>query len=227
MNPEVQPEPQYAVQPRRGVNMAAILLAIMTIAVLILGTLTTLEFSVATKAKADLKTAVSQAARQAKSDQKAADKTSQEKLSESPFRTYKAPVLLGGFEIKFPKNWSAYLIEDDNGSPQIDLALQPDFVAKSINGKQALYAAHIKFVRQATAELNTQYQAKVAAKQATASDVTVSQIKATQYRGKLDGQNESILVLVPVRDKTILIACEDLHYEPEFREILAQASIIP
>jgi hypothetical protein len=214
--------------PRGGINFSVILIIFLGIGVLLFGTFAIVEYNAAAKAKADQDQAKAQSYKQGQTDQKATDALLAQKQAESPFRSYKAPDLLGGFEIKFPKNWNAYAVEDDNGSPQLDLLLHPDFVVKVAGGKANFYAAHIQLLRQTSVELNKQYTDKIEqGKKGSVSEVTVSGIKASQYRGKLDNQNDSIAVLVPVRDKTIIIATEDLRYEPELKQILAQANIVP
>lgn len=145
--------------------------------------------------------------------------------AEAPYRSYKAATEFGNFEIKFPKNWSAYVVEDLNATNQVSLSLHPDLIRQAV-GKDNNYAFRALLVKSAMTGLQKTYDDRVKSKKLTTKTVTVSGISGLWYEGQFDDKHNGVIVLVPVRDKTLeFITDYSKDYISEFNEILAQAVV--
>jgi hypothetical protein len=161
-------------------------------------------------------------------DQKAQDAKDQLAANESPFRSYVASELFGNFEIKFPKNWNAYVVEDLSSTTQVNLTLQPDLVRlNGGQGKANNYAFRALLIKTDSTTLNKTFADRIKNKKLTTKNVTVSGITATQYIGALDDTHNGIMTVVPVRDKSLeLITDSTTDYLGEYNQILSQAVIV-
>lgn len=223
LNPASMPFAKQPVGRGKAVIIAIVLLAV----VLVIETVAlVVVYGASKRSKAILDSARQKSYQQGQSDQKRADEERFEILNQSPFRSYKAPVIFGGFEIKFPKNWNVYAVENSSASQQINLTAHPDFV-KQVSGIDNAYALRVTLVRTPYDQLMKQHQDDVRQKKIKLSSVTVSGIEGSRYEGKFDGKHDGSTVLLPVRDKTVMIATDDKRFLSEFNQILAQAHIVP
>ena len=169
------------------------------------------------------------AAQEAAAKQKHADDLAQVKANEEPYRTYTADPVNGSFQLQIPKNWSLYAGNNTLQLAQLDLAANPNVVV--VNGGSGAvntYAFHLQLRKQTAASISKTFENNIKKKILTSKGVTVSGIQGTWFEGTLDDQrHQGITVVIPVRDKTMIISTETRSYIDEFNKILATAKIIP
>lgn len=158
--------------------------------------------------------------------QKETDDAAAKTLAENPYRSYTAPVTFGDFTIKFPKNWSAWVAENISSSNQVELIASPDFI-KVLPDNSVNYALHVMLVNSTYTNLRQNYDQQVKDKKAKATSVTISGISGTRYEGQYSQTKSGIIVLVPVRDKTMVLSTENTKFSSEFSQILTQSTIKP
>jgi hypothetical protein len=210
------------VEPRHRV----LVIGLVAFALLALTGASIYGFISSSQAKSVLSQAKEKAYQAGQQAQKAEDEERFRISSQSPYRSYAAPGIYGGFEIKFPKNWSAHVVENEGGSPQVHLTLHPEFVKQVANQDNA-YAARVQLSRTNHDQIVKQRQNEVKAGRLKQQSVSVAGIPSTRFEGKYDNKHDGVTVLVPVRDKTIIISTDDKKYLPEFDQILAQSKIVP
>jgi hypothetical protein len=215
-----------AKQPVRQGRAMIITVVLLVLVLLIETAALVMVYGASEKSKSILESARQKSYQQGQSDQKRADEERFELLNRSPYRSYKAPIIFGGFEIKFPKNWNVYSVENSNSPQQINLTAHPDFV-KQVSGIDNVYALRVLLVRTPYDQMMKQHQDDVKQKKIKLSSITISGIEGSRYEGKFDGKHDGSTVLLPVRDKTIVIATDDKRFLPEFNQILTQANIVP
>lgn len=177
---------------------------------------------VAERTKAD---EVSRASEQAKALGKAEAEAFYKEQIETPYRRYTAPDFAGRFAIIFPKSWNVLTKESEAASKQIELIAHPDFIVE-LPGDNT-YALRVELTKQSFADRKQDFDNLVKSGKLKSENVTVSGIAAIRLTGKYDNKHDGVLVLVPVRDKTITIATEDRKFLPEFEQILQKAIITP
>lgn len=212
--------------PQSGRNNKGIFLAIIAVLGLTtaaLGATAIVAFNQASTAKNTVEQQKKTATDAARADQKTQDQRAAEIAAESPFRSYIAPLEYGSYEIKFPKNWSGSVIEDRNAQTQVALTVHPDFIRRS-NGTDDLMAARIQLQQKTINEFLRQYETN---KKVSRTDVTVSDIKSVQLTGAFPDKRIVRMIVVPVRDKSLIFINEAAKYSREFDEIIAQSKIRP
>ena len=215
--------PKYTAPQNNRNPLITILIVVLGLGSLAFGILAVVAFSKANTATTTLNAQRKAAADSARSDQKKIDQTAAELASESPFRSYVAPIEYGSFEIKFPKNWSGTVTENRSGTIQVTLVVHPDFV-KTQNNIADLSAAKMTLNQRTLAEYTKEYSAN---KDLKKTDTTVSGIPAIQFTGKFSDKRTKRLIAVPIRDKTLVFTSENPTYNSEFDLILAQSKINP
>ncbi len=208
--------------PRKSPTML-ILVVVLGLGAALFATLAIVSFGQAHRAKADANATKLAAATAARTDQEAKDTIAARQSNESPFRSYLAPNEYGGFEIKFPKNWSSSIDEEASSTTQVALLINPDFIRR-VNGTEGLMAARVTLSQR---NLDANIKLYASQKPLSQSTVSVSGIRSTQFSGTFNDKRTQRIVLVPVRDKTIIFANEDKNYAREFDAILAQSKIVP
>ena len=232
MDPTAQPSPvvipqgtnNFAPQrPSSGNTLLWVLIGVLGVGALAFGIMSVVAFGEASKAKSTVEQQKKTAVDAARADQKKQDQQEAEIASESPFRSYVAPLEFGSFEIKFPKNWSGYAQQALGSSTQVDLALHPDFVRRD-NGTDRLMATRILLIKRVMNDYLKTYESQ---KALTRTDVTISGVKGVQITGKFADKRTTRLVVVPIRDKSLVFINEDVTYAHEFDQILAQSKVLP
>lgn len=202
-----------------------VLLGVLGLGTVLFAILTIMFYAQATSAKKTLDQAKAAAAEQAKSDQKKADEAAASLAASLPYRTYTAPGEFGSFEIKFPKQWSSYAIQDRSGT-QVNLALNPDFVRRT-NGQDEVVAARILLLERTSDQYLAGLGSYISRGTIKKADTTVSGIASVSLTGQFQDKKVIRQVMVPVRDKVIIFQNENSTYASQFNDILSGSKIIP
>ncbi|HSX48125.1 MAG TPA: hypothetical protein VLF41_01305 [Candidatus Nanoarchaeia archaeon] len=188
--------------------------------------LATMQYLSATQARRTLTLEKQKSFTEGQTSQKSSDDERYLQQNETPFRSYISPDIFGQMQVKFPKDWSGYVEQTVDGSPQINLILHPDFV-KVLKGEDNPYAVHFQLLKQTYDSLTKAKEGDVKGGKLKLSTVSVSGISGSRYEGKYDSKHDGVTVLIPVRDKTVLFSTDDKKYLPEFDQILKQATVKP
>lgn len=208
-----------------GGGLNWILIGVLALGAVGFAVLTLMFYNKATVATNTLDQQKAQTATTAKADQKKADDLANTQANESPYRSYQAPIAYGAFIINFPKNWSSY-VDQEQGGTQINLILNPDYVGRT-NGTDNLEAARVTLQEQTGDNFMNQFQGSVKNGDLHQNTIQVSGLAAFDLTGKFGDRRTVREVVVPVRDKVIVLINENSQYKNEFAQILAQAKINP
>lgn len=209
------------------VNLLLISTLLLGLSTVIFGILAIVSFANNQQAQNTVNQAKSQSYKLGQEAQKKTDNKEFALANQLPYREYKAPDLYGNFVIKFPKNWNAYVVEDQSSDTQVNLLLHPAAVKLDKSLKVNSYAFRALLINRPQAEIyQSQFQTAVKSGKLAQKSTTVSNIGATWIDGKFDGQHNGIIVLVPVRDKTLELITDSHEYISEFTQILAQSTIV-
>lgn len=147
-----------------------------------------------------------------------------------PLKEYKTPAAYGSIGITYPKTWSAYVAETPtNSSLPIDAYLHPNVVPGFESG--TAYALRLQVAGSDYAkELKTfdsmvkSGKVKVSAYQAPKMPgVTGSRIEGELVKGQ-----QGVMILLPLRDKTIKLSTQSPTYKADFDSIiLANLVFVP
>ena len=142
--------------------------------------------------------------------QKKSDEEKFAKIQNSDFKTFTAPDSAGNFKVDTPKSWSLAVTPDDGGNTISAIAM-PDFV----DTKLAQFALRYALVNKNTDDIKKPFdtlaqEKNLAKRKVTATEETVSGIKAFRYTGQLSSKiPNGTIIFVPMRDKTFSIQTDD------------------
>lgn len=133
-----------------------------------------------------------------------------------PLKEYAGPSSFGSVSVKYPKTWSAFVDENGSSTP-VDGYFHPNFVP-NIKGGTA-FALRLQISNATYAEEIKNFDSAVKNGDARAKPykpVNVDNIIGTQVVGKIDTNKSGVMILLPLRDKTIKIWTEDSQFVPDF-----------
>ncbi len=202
--------------------VSTIALAVLLIASLVFGISVQGKYS---DAKNNVDDKVSTAVSKAESDQKKKLDAEFFEKEKQPLVTYESPATLGTIKVSYPKTWSAY-VEELDGQTQINGYFHPKFVPSP--QKKIKYALRLQLKdAKYAAELQT-WADNVKRGDLKASPVEVSGASGTRYDGKIDSDKQGAMVILPIRDKTIIVWSESPDYVADFNDIiLKNFSFVP
>jgi hypothetical protein len=213
----------------RNINLHLILTIFLGFGMVLFGVLAVVAFRDNETTQAGHTKAVAAARAEAAKQQKEKDDTEAIKANELPYRTFTAQPIDGGFSFQIPKNWSLYVGRSAVGKTQLDLAADPDAVVYNL-GASAInsHAFKVQLLRTTPQEVVKTFDDKIKKKMITSKGANVSGISGTWLEGSIDDQRHNgVIIILPLRDKTLTISTDDRKYLSEFNTILAAAKIIP
>ncbi len=196
---------------------------------ILFGVMAVLAYRSSSSATENLDSQVATARQDSAAKQKKLDDEANVKANESPYRTYTAEAVDGGFQLQIPKSWSLYAGHNSGSTIQLDIAANPSIVNYNLaSGGISTQAFKLQLVRKSAQDVVKGFDEKIKKKEVTSSSLKVSGITATKLDGAIDDQrhNGSVIILT-VRDKTMIITNEDKNYTSEFQQILSSAKINP
>lgn len=145
-----------------------------------------------------------------------------------PLKEYKGPASFGTLSVKYPKTWSAYVEEDASGVG-VSGYFHPNFVPGT--NSDANYALRIQVTNKSYADELRSFDGKVKQGDTQAKPykpVNVENIIGTQLNGDIGDQKSGILILLPLRDKTIKVWTEAEQYQKDFfNNVMANFKFVP
>ena len=131
-----------------------------------------------------------------------------------PNKTYTAPSEFGSVKLTYPKTWSAYV--DQSGSNEIEFFAHPGVVPVSdVNLALKMSVTSRDFANEVK-----QYDAEVEKGELRAGAVEVSGVKGVRLEGFIEKDQEGIMVMFPLRDKTLRIWTESKEFSGDFNNIV-------
>lgn len=168
------------------------------------------------KNNTDQKTAAAiEIAKKKLSDEKDNEFIEKEKF---PLDTYKGPADFGSITVMYPKTWSAYI----STNQQPEFVFNPRYVSADPNSKQAV---KIQVVNTSYSDSITSYDSQVqtgALKAKAYKLPKVSKVVGLRFDGQISEQLTGSVVVLPLRDKTIIITNEVPNLRDDFDKIILE-----
>lgn len=139
----------------------------------------------------------------------------------NPLKTYDGPGTYGSVSIKYPKTWSAYVVQQDGGGTPIDGYFHPNFVP-GIQTKTG-YALRVQVVPTSYDLTLKQYGELIKVGKLKASAYrapNVSNVLGTKLIGTFPSTKVGEMVAFPLRDKTLLVFTEADQFKADFEGII-------
>lgn len=136
----------------------------------------------------------------------------------SPLKTYQGPAAFGSIKIQYPKTWSAFVTEDDNGSTPIDGYFHPGFVPGL--GSGTAFALRLEVTETDYAQLLKKYESDSKNGKVKVSPHQFGNTAGVRVDGEYDSRKRGSVVLFPLRDKTVRLTAETEQFMNDFNDII-------
>jgi hypothetical protein len=215
--------------PRGTASLHLILTIFLGVGMVLFGVLATYAWTDNSNIHSTLDQRLAKAKTEAAAKQKDEDTLANQKANELPYYSFVANAQDGAFTLQLPKNWSIYNGRSAAGSVQLNMLSDPETVVDNLGGNaQNTHALVVQLLRQSQTEVLQKYSEKVKLKKLTQSSVEVSGMAAVKLEGAIDEQRHTgILIVLPVRDKTLTFTVQDMKYAEQFNKIVSTAKINP
>jgi hypothetical protein len=137
--------------------------------------------------------------------------------AKKPFDTYIGPAAFGNVTLKYPKTWSAYIIENPTGGTPVDGYLHPGFVP-SISSNTNAFALRVQVTQQSYDSVLSQYSSLVDAKKLTVAPYSlpkVPSIVGSRVEGQLTSSKQGTMIILPLRNMTLKIWTESNAFKAD------------
>lgn len=202
-------------------NGFIIAFVLLTLAVVLFAGLSIWSYNKFTSQRDSTESQINAAVEQAESslEEKLQDEFTEEQ--KDPFRSYKAPADLNAIEIGYPKSWSGFVEEVQSGSQELSFIAHPSEVFA--DSKDTLYAFQLRLVDSPYEEVLNSYDKTVERGELVAKPYTLPSVQGSvgiQLTGAIETGVEGTVILIKVRDKTIVATSETPVFIPDFEEIM-------
>lgn len=138
-----------------------------------------------------------------------------------PLKKYKTPAELSSIEVSYPKTWSAYIDEKAGGSSPLVAYFNPQFVP-AINNVN-LYALRMELSNRTLVDEAKSLDGYVKQGKVT-SQPYQSIVKGSglgiKFEGEIAPKKQGVLVLLPIREKTLKLWTESNDFKNDFENII-------
>lgn len=146
-----------------------------------------------------------------------------------PNKQYRGPSTFGSVEFSYPKTWSAHIDEKADGNTPISGFLHPDFVPGLKSG--TAFALRIEVVTDSYDNVLKSLDSKVRSGKIAVTPYRaelVPDVLGSRVEGEVNTGQKNIVVLFPIRDKTLKVSTESETFYKDFNEtILKTLKFVP
>lgn len=144
----------------------------------------------------------------------------------NPLQTYLGPVSYGSVKVTYPKTWSGY-INNGEGEAAVDMYFHPGVVpaAGRSREQQSPVALHVQVVNQAYDQVVEARSGSIEAGELVAAPYALPKmpnVAGLKFTGKLVDEINGTEVVLPLRDKTIIVTTQTDVYVNDFNNIILQ-----
>jgi hypothetical protein len=146
-----------------------------------------------------------------------------------PLKTYLGPETYGGLNLQYPKTWSAFITQSDKTVTPIDGYFYPNVVPGIQSGTE--FALRVQVSSQSYDQEMKILEGKVKSGKLAVAPVVlpnVPGVNGSRITGEVNQGQKDVLILLPLRDKTLKIWTETPEFLNDFdRIILANLKFNP
>lgn len=143
-----------------------------------------------------------------------------------PYKTYQGPGAYGSVTLKFPKTWSAFV--QQSSSTPLDGYFHPGYVPGLSD--DASYAFRLEVSNQPYSEELKSYDSAVKSGSVAVQAYKPAAVPNTvgaRLEGEIQDKKIGVMVMIPLRDKTLKIWTESQQFVGDFNAILSELTFVP
>lgn len=147
-----------------------------------------------------------------------------------PFSTYVSPAADGTITVNYPKTWSAYVVEGQNGADPVNGYFDPGFVP-DVTNESNTFALRVDLVPDAYDTVLSNFESAVSIGQVTVSPYSLPKVPSVvgvEVNGQITPTAQGEMIVLPLRGQTLEIWTESNAFLPDFQtNILPNLSFAP
>ncbi len=148
----------------------------------------------------------------------------------NPLRTYKGPQAFGSVVVQYPKTWSAFVTENDSNEEPVEGYFHPSYVPGLESGTD--FALRIKVSNRSYADELKEFESKTKSGAIRISPYRAPKLPESVVGSRIEGEinkgQQVVMVMFPLRDKTISISTESAQFVKDFDAIvMANFTFVP
>lgn len=162
---------------------------------------------------------------------KEAESTSKDKqyaeAAKLPLKTYNGPEQYGSVSLQYPKTWSAYIDTSSKSEAALDGYFNPDAVP-SVDDQNSVFALRVQVINQTYSEVVSALDNQEAITISAYALPKLPKIVGVKVQGQIENEKKGVMVILPVRDKTLKIYTEADAFQADFaNNILPNLTFAP
>ncbi|MDX1765876.1 MAG: hypothetical protein R3313_02895 [Candidatus Saccharimonadales bacterium] len=205
---------------RGATTPMAIPMIILSVLVVIMTVVAIWSYMQYTNQKNNVDSLIEDAIVEAQDDLRADIQADFDQQEKSPLKTYVGSESLGKVTIKYPKTWSAYILESETGKTPIDGYFHPDYVP-SVKSDTA-FALRLKLLNNTFQDVADDYDRSIKNGAIKSKPIKISGEDGLRLEGEISRNRQGVLVILPLRDKTISLSTQSNDYIDDFNNIILE-----
>lgn len=141
-----------------------------------------------------------------------------------PYKSFMGPVDYGSFSFEYPKTWSVYIARDAANGGDFEAYLNP--VEVEPVSSSTINALRVRIRDTAFESVAKSYEGSIKNGKLTLRTETVGGALANIYTGELSSNMRGAVMLLKLRDKTVILQTDAEIFLDEFNRILQSVSFI-
>lgn len=141
-----------------------------------------------------------------------------------PYKSFMGPVDYGSFSFQYPQTWSVYIAKDAASGGDFEAYLNP--VEVNPVSATTINALRVRIRDTSFDTVAKSYEGSLKSGKLTLETRTVGGVLANVYRGELSNDMRGAVMILKLRDKTVLLQTDAEIFLDEFYRILDSVSLV-
>jgi len=143
----------------------------------------------------------------------------------NPFKTYIGPESYGSVKVTYPKTWSGYINNNNDSQAAVDMYFHPDVVPATGRSSedQTAVALRVRVVNQSYDKVVSERKGLVESGTIAATPYALPKLPnepGIKFTGKLSDRLNGTEIVLPLRDKAIILTTQTDSYLNDFNNII-------
>lgn len=209
---------------KHGTLIETILLVIMTIVAIIFIWLYVQKYIQWKTASDNLDTQINSAVAVAVADNTTKMEADFAEREKYPYKTFTGPVDYGSFSFEYPQTWSVYIAKDASNGGDFEAYLNPTEVYPVSNS--TINALRVRIRDTSFDNVIKTYENAVKNGKLALKTDTVGGVLANIYTGEISNNLRGAVMVLKLRDKTVILQTDAETFVEEFYRILSSVSLV-
>lgn len=138
-------------------------------------------------------------------------------IAKSPLKTYAGPEQFGSLKLQYPKTWSGYV--SAIGNENLEGYFNPN-VVPDVADENATFALRIQVLDQTYDNVIAEFDGQEGIVATAYALPKLPNVVGLKLSGQIEQDKQGVMIILPVRDKTIKLFTESKDFENDFNNII-------